>query len=200
MPKATIIFVTRNRYKFRIAEWALKKSSLKIKIVQRKLDVPEIQSDSVEAVAKFSAQWASKILKKPVAVSDAGCYIEALGGFPGPFIKYINQWFSAKDLLRLMDGKKNRRVLWKDCLAYCKPAQRPVSFVSYFEGAIAERIGKNQYRKKYGWIDALFIPQGFAKPLSEFPTRNYFEFWGNSENFNSWHKLLKYLESRKPEK
>lgn len=193
MPQSAIIFVTGNKYKFKIAKQRLKKSSPKIKIVQRKLDVPEIQSDSVETVAEFSAQWASKILKKPAIVSDAGCYIEALGGFPGPFVKYINRWLSARDLLRLMDGKKNRRVLWKDCLAYCKPGQRPVSFVSYFEGALAEKIGKNKYRKKYGWIDTLFIPQGFLKPLSELPTRNYFEFWSGSENYSSWQKLFKYL-------
>lgn len=198
MVEPAIIFVTGNKYKFKIAQQALGKSSLEIKIAQSKLDVPEIQSASVEAVARFSAQWASKILEKPVAVSDGGCYIEALNGFPGPFIKYINQWFSAQDLLRLMDGKKNRIVLWKDCLAYCRPGQRPVSFVSYFEGALADRIGKNEYRKKYGWIDTLFIPQGFAKPLSELPTRNYVEFWGNSKNYNGWEKLFKYLKSHKP--
>ena len=195
MPKATMIFVTGNKYKFKIAKQALEKISLKIEISQRKLDVPEIQSDSVEAVANFSARWASGVLKKPTVVSDGGCYIEALGGFPGPFVKYINKWLSAKDILRLMDGRKNRRVLWKDCLAYCISGQQPISFVSHFEGALAGRIGKNKYRRKYGWIDTLFIPQGSAQPLSELTAKEYLKFWCNNRNYNSWQKLLEYLKT-----
>jgi len=194
MPKTAIIFATGNKYKFQIAKRALKSSSLKI--VKKNLDIPEIQSDSVEAVAKFSAQWASLLLKKPVVISDAGCYIEALGGFPGPFIKYINQWLSAKDLMCLMSGKKNRHLVWKDCLAYCKPGGQPVSFISYFEGTLAERIGKNKYRRKYGWIDTIFIPQGLKKPLSELPNKKYLAFWYNHKNHKSWPKLSRYLENK----
>src|SRR3989344_556765 len=116
MYKKEIIFVTGNKYKFRVAQKSLMGSGFKL--VQKKLETPEIQSDLVEEVSAFSAKWAANILKKPVVVSDGGCYIEALNGFPGPFIKYINKWLSAGDLLNLMKGKKNRRVFWRDCLAY----------------------------------------------------------------------------------
>jgi len=99
-----IVFVTSNSYKLQIAKRAFNGSGLKL--VQKKLKVPEIQDESVEKVAAFSARWASNVLKMSVVVSDGGCYIEALKGFPGPFIKYVSRWFSAEDLLQIMRGKK----------------------------------------------------------------------------------------------
>jgi len=191
----TILFVTNNFYKFQIAKKTLRDGNLKI--VQKKLEVPEIQDELVENIASFSARWASSTLRKPVIVSDGGCYIETLGGFPGPFVKYINQWLKAKDLLCIMQNKKNRRVVWKDCLAYCEPNKKPVIFTSYFKGKLAQRAGKNTYRKKYGWIDTLFIPDGFTKPLSEFSTKEYLEYWSSSKNYKSWQKLIKFLKINK---
>lgn len=138
------------------------------------MDTPEIQSESVEEIAAFSARWAADTLKKQVVVSDGGCYIEALNGFPGPFIKYINKWFSAEDMLNLMKNKKNRRVVWKDCLAYCEPGKKSKTFICDFEsGALAKNLGVQKYRKDYGWIDSLFIPKGYSKPLSEWPDDEY---------------------------
>lgn len=192
MQPKTIIFVTGNSYKFQVAQKALKDTLYKL--IQRELDVPEIQDEAVEKVAAFSAQWASGILKKPVVVSDGGCYIEALNGFPGPFARYITQWLSAEDLRRLMQSKKNQRVVWKDCLAYCEPNKKPVTFTNNFTGKIATKIGINVYRKNYSWIDSLFIPDGLSKPLSELSTDKYLEFWSQTKNHNSWQKLLKYLE------
>ncbi len=115
MNQKTIIFITGNHYKFQVTKIALKNT--KIRLVQKKMDVTEIQDESVEKIAKFSASWAANILKKPVIVSDGGCYIKALNGFPGPFVKYINKWISPKDLLKIMSSKKNRRVVWVGCVA-----------------------------------------------------------------------------------
>lgn len=190
MSKTIIIFVTGNKYKFQIAKQASKGSSFKI--IQKKLDIPEIQSESVEEIAAFSAKWASDKLKKPVVVSDGGCYIEALNGFPGPFIKYINKWFSVEDMLRLMDGKKNRRVVWKDCLAYCESGKEPITFIDYTKGMIAEKAGVHKYRKSYSWVDSLLIIQGLDRPLSELPTKKYLEIWGDDKRKNNWQKIFKY--------
>lgn len=195
MPAKTIVFVTGNAYKFQIAKSVLDGSAFKL--VRRKLDVPEIQNESVEKIAAFSARWASDVLKKPVAVSDAGCYIEALKGFPGPFVKYINRWLSAEDLLQIMRDKKNRRVIWQDCLAYGEPGKKPVTFMSYFNGRLAVKAGVNIHRRNYGWMDTLFVPDGHTAPLSELPTEAYLKFWSQNENHDSWRKLSRYLKKNK---
>ena len=187
-----IIFVTGNVYKFQVAEKTIQGGN--IKLIQKKLETPEIQSESVEEVAAFSAMWAADVFKKPVVVSDGGCYIETLKGFPGPFIKYINAWLSANDLLVVMKGKKNRKVTWKDCLAYCEPGEKPKTFVCYFEGTIAQKAGKVIFRKEYGWIDFLFIQTGHSKTLSELPMEEYLGFWSNPKKYDSWERLVKYLK------
>lgn len=186
-----IIFVTKNKYKFQVAQKLLKGSGLGL--VQKKLDTPEIQSDSLEEVAAFSARWVSSVLNSPVVVSDAGCSIEALKGFPGPFIKYVNQWLSMADMLRLMKGKTNRRIIWKECIAYCEPGKKPALFCSTVSGKISKTIGKNLYRKTYGGIDAIFIPEGRTRPASEMPTKEYLDLWSKNDN---WKRLAERLVRR----
>lgn len=187
-----IIFVTGNTYKFQVAKKAT--SGHAIKIVQKKLDTPEIQATSVEDIASFSARWAADVLKKPVVVSDAGCFIEALNGFPGPFIKYIDGWLSSRDLLALMTGKKNRVAVWRDCLAYCEPGKKPKIFVCTFEGVIAQKVGRTKFRKDYGWIDSLFIPKGHTRTLSEESTEEYLQYWSDPRMYDSWQRLVGYLK------
>lgn len=116
-----IFFITGNAYKFQIAQEAL--ASAGIELIQKELETPEIQSTIVEEIASFSAKWVCDLLKEPVIVSDAGYYIEALNGFPGPFIKYINEWLSADDILRLMAGKEDRAVIVKDCFSLLRAGQ-----------------------------------------------------------------------------
>lgn len=184
-----IIFITKNKYKFQIAKKLLEGSGLKL--IQRKLDTPEIQSDSLEKIAEYSARWASSVLNSPVVVSDVGCFIEALKGFPGPFIKYINQWLSMADMLRLMKGKTNRRIVWKECIAYCEPGKKPVSLCATVSGKISKTVGKNLYRKTYGGTDAIFIPEGHIKPASEIPTNEYVDLWSKNDN---WKRLAAQLQ------
>lgn len=184
-----IIFVTGNDYKFKAAKVALE--GLGVELVRKNIDLPEIQDESVEEVAKFSARWAANLLKKPVMVSDGGCYIEALNGFPGPFIKYVNKWLSPEDLLMVMSKKKNRRVVWIGCLAYCENGGEPITDVQKYRGSLSFKKGENIYRKGYSWIDALFVPEGYKKPLSELPTNNYLKFWGNDAGLVRMAKFIK---------
>ena len=179
-----LIFATGNSLKFAIAQQALAKTD--ITLVRKELDIPEIQSADGRAIAIFSARWACEQLAVPVAVSDAGYYIEALNGFPGPFIKYINQWLSADDLLRLMEGKENRHALIKDCVAYCTPGRAPVCFEGVFRGTIALQAG----RKGATPINEIFIPEGLTKPESEITGEERKRFWAQNDG---WIKLGEYL-------
>lgn len=182
----TILFITGNSYKFQVAQKATE--NLDIKLIQYEMDTPEIQSKEVDEIASFSAQWVSDKLHKPVALTDAGYYIEALNGFPGPFIKYANDWLTADDFLRLMKGKKNRTVICKDCLAYCEPKKEPVTFVTISKGTIALSAG----RKGTTSINEIFIPDGYEKVESEIPKEKMVEFW--NKNKDSWQRLDRFLK------
>ncbi len=82
-----------------------------------------------------------------------------------------------------MSSKKNRRVVWVGCVAYCEPNKKPVVSIEKYNGKLALKSGKNIYRKDYAWIDTLFIPDGHKGPLSEMSTQDYMKFWGNGFDF-----------------
>jgi len=181
----SIFFITGNNLKFQIAQKEL--SDVGAELIQKELNTPEIQSMSIEEIASFSAQWASDLLKEQVIVSDVGYYIEALNGFPGPFIKYINEWLSADDILRLMTGKENRKVIVKDCLAYCEPGKEPVLFCGSAKGTIADKKGG----KGRTSINEIFIPEGYDKVESDIPWDEMKEFW--AKNLDHYQAVAEYL-------
>ena len=186
-----ITYITGNKLKFVVAQKMLE--PFEIRLVHQKLETPEIQSTDVGEVALYSAKWASELLKKPVIVTDAGYYIEALNGFPGPFIKYINQWLTSADILKLMDGQKNRKVEARDGLAYCEPGKEPVVFFDVFKGTISLSAGK----KGMTPINEVFIPEGYDKVESDIGWEEMLKFWSNRQG---WPKLAEYLRDKNHER
>lgn len=65
------------------------------------LNLNEIQSNDAREIAMNSVKQAYSI-KKPLAVSGAGLYIESLNDFPGLFLKQMNQWFGSEEILGLL--------------------------------------------------------------------------------------------------
>ncbi len=180
----TLIYVTGNNVKFDVASKVFTDTG--IVLLQKKLETPEIQSKSVQEVAMYSASWASEQLNKPVIVTDAGFYIEALNGFPGPFIKFVNEWFSVDDYVNLMQGKANRTIIIQDCLAYCYPGKKPVAFIGSYIGRLANQPGK----KCDNPIEQLFIPEGYDVPISEIPAEEMISYWSNGEIMNNFKEYI----------
>lgn len=179
-----IIFVTGNELKFQVAVRALQNSGI---VLERKaLNTPEIQSSRVEEVAEWSAVWASERLQQPVVVTDCGYSIEALHGFPGPFIKFVNQWFSADDFLNLLQGKSDRRIVIRDCLAYCRPGEKPAIFCQEYHGEFATQPGSQNGTA----IDRVVILEGLSQPISDIPPDEMVAYWSRA---TVWQKLKLYL-------
>src|SRR2546429_6533909 len=112
----TLLYVTGNQSKFENAKNLMK--SFGIEIEQDDLYIQEIQSDSAEEITTDKAQKAFEILKKPLFVNDASWIIPALNGFPGPYMKYINEWFVPQDFINLTSGRENRQVILRDTIVY----------------------------------------------------------------------------------
>ena len=183
-----LIFLTGNKQKFAIAKKAF--AGLNIKLIQKDIAPPEIQSMNVEDIASFSVEWASKKFKAPVFVTDAGACIKALNGFPGPFVKYVNHWFRAEDYVNLMKGKKDRSVVFKDCLAYCEPGKKPKLFCNSTEG----KITMKPRRKRYTPLNSVLIPDGYKITTSEMSQKDMLQFWG--DNIGNWRQFSDYLRKK----
>jgi non-canonical purine NTP pyrophosphatase (RdgB/HAM1 family) len=111
-----ILYVTGNPAKLRTAQNFLQ--GMGIEVEQGIVDITEIQSDSIEEIALDKAKKSFKILQQPLIVNDSGWFFLGLNGFPGPFMKYINDWFSAENYLDLTKNVKDRRVILKQVIVW----------------------------------------------------------------------------------
>lgn len=164
-----LTFVTTNPAKFRIAETALAPYGIVLR--QEAQETPEIQSLDVCEVATFSAAYMLEKLQRPLIVTDAGVGIQALNGFPGALLKFLNT-LSAHDILNLMSAHINRTALMQECLAYAVPGQPIRTFLSEQPATLAwQAEGKGTH------IEQLLIPEGHPHPLATRTAAEQATFW-----------------------
>ena len=153
-----IYLATTNQEKILTATRALSEFGVDMEVLKLDYEVPEIQSLSVEEVAKFSAKFVADKENKPTFVTDASFDIESLNGFPGPFMKQVNHYLSTEDILNLLKDKTNRKFNLKECLAFCQPNGEPVTFSSTMHGVLADKAdGRGRS------IDRILVWDGMQK-------------------------------------
>ena len=182
-----ITLVTGNWAKLAQAKQFLE--PLNIEVDNIKMDTVEIQADSVEEVALYSAKWASDKLKCNIVKNDTGISIEALKGFPSAYTHYISDTIDVDGILKLMKGEENRKAEFHQALAFCEYGKEPVVFSSITKGTIAKRKSG-----KFGWSwDFIFIPDGQTKTFANFPDSKRFKLW----NDTGYKQLTDYLKENK---
>jgi len=180
-----IYFITKNKYKLEAMRKRLE--SFKIGVENVAIDTPEIQADTCEEVAKFSAKYAAEKLNKPVLKADAGLFVEALGGLPGVYTNHFQKLLGPEKFLRLLEGEENRKAKIVYVLVYCEPGKEPVIFADGSNGVIS-----TEPRSKEGMlIDFIFIPENSGgKSMGELREEDpelRQKFWGDAEGkFAKW--------------
>jgi XTP/dITP diphosphohydrolase len=182
-----IVFSTGNSQKMRMGQTVCDEYG--ISLLQKDLDIDEVQSENSEYVAIKKAEAAFNILKQPVVISDDSWAFLGLNGFPGTYAKSVNHWLSADDLIRLMDGVADRRLLFTQMLAYKDsgeikifkretigtalyqprgnsgaPTQKVVSFAPDKKTSIAEMLDSGSY---FSGDETLQVWHDFAKWFKE---------------------------------
>jgi XTP/dITP diphosphohydrolase len=147
-----IFFATSNFHKFNEARKILAEHGIATAMLR--IEVPEIQDDDLENIAKASALSAMEKAHLPLIVEDAGLFIEELNGFPGPYSKYVLQTIGMNGILRLLEGKNDRRACFKSAVCYCSPKGVLRSFCGVAKGKIAQNIRGN---RGFGF-DPIFLP------------------------------------------
>ncbi len=109
-----IVFVTHNKGKAKSAEKYF--DNLKISTYDFELDEP--RSDDVKEIATAKVMQAYKVVGKPCIALDTGFFIEALNGFPRAFVNFSLDTIGIDGILKLMQGKENRKCKFEECLAY----------------------------------------------------------------------------------
>lgn len=116
MTDQPLLYITGNSSKFATAHNNMQKYGINLE--QKVLDVPEIQAETTLEVALDKAQKAFALVGQPLLVSDHGWLVAALNGFPGPYMKYMNEWLNPDNFLALMTGQQNREVVLRQNLIY----------------------------------------------------------------------------------
>jgi len=153
--KKVIFLVTGNIHKFAEARLVLSKFDLSTAMLN--MDIVEIQADTIEDVAKASVMDAVRKCRLPVIVEDAGLFIKALKGFPGPYSSYVFRTVGLKGVLKLMENLKGRRAFFESVVAFSAPNGKPQK---YFRGKTEGRIAEQVKGHEGFGFDPIFFPLG----------------------------------------
>ncbi|ELY47511.1 XTP/dITP diphosphatase [Natronorubrum sulfidifaciens] len=148
-----IRFVTGNEGKVREAREYLADIE---PIEQISYDYTEIQSDSLAEIAAHGAREAFDEAggEQPVLVDDAGLFVDALGGFPGPYSAYVEDTVGVERLWRLAREEENRRAHFTTVLAYADETGTET-----FEGSVAGTLVAPRGEGGFGY-DPIFEYNG----------------------------------------
>ncbi|MGD9252425.1 MAG: non-canonical purine NTP pyrophosphatase [Holophagae bacterium] len=145
-----LVFATSNLDKLREAEAVLGRS-----LLHQRLDLPELQSLDLHEVlrAKLRAGW--QTLGRPVMVEDTGLELAALGGFPGPLIRWLLESAGPEGIARIAGCFEERRVTAR-CLVGVTDGSNEIFGEGVVEGVVA---AEPQGEGGFGW-DSIFVPDG----------------------------------------
>jgi inosine triphosphate pyrophosphatase len=186
--KKNIVFITGNEGKRKEVEAIL--GSTKYSIVNINLEVPEIQSISVEEVTKEKIKSAYELLKsnfkevidkfmeKGVKVSnindviviceDTGLYMSDMNKFPGALIKYYLGSIGIEGIVKMNGGSKAKA---QTVIGVIKHGKIMKPFVGNRTGKIANKI---ESTNSFGW-DPVFIPDLSKTKYSKYNGKTYAE-------------------------
>jgi inosine/xanthosine triphosphate pyrophosphatase family protein len=98
-----------------------------------------MQDEDEEVIARDKADKAYALLGEPLVVNDDTWIIPGLNGFPGPYMKSMNHWFTSEDFLRLTLPLADRRIILRQTTVYQDGDQQKV-FVVDIEGTLLNEI------------------------------------------------------------
>ena len=180
-----LTYATTNPIKLAVATGIL--NTYGIEVISAAIETPELQSFSGQEVCEYSPRYAAKQLGKEVVKGDVSYSIPALNGFPGPFVKYINTWLTAKDLLALMNGK-DRTIVTTEYVTYAKPDGTIKTFCGQSTGTLSDKI----YSNNGSMFDKLHIREGYTVPQNTLTQQELLDFF--IQNQTAWHELARYLK------
>jgi non-canonical purine NTP pyrophosphatase (RdgB/HAM1 family) len=138
---------------------------LGIEIAHAPLDLPEIQELDVGAILHDKAERALLHFHRPIIVDETSLELAALGGFPGPLVKWLLRAVGADGIARLTEQLGVTRAV-----ARCAVLYRDDQSTFLGEGATEGRIVRPRGGAGFGW-DPVFLPDGETQTYAELDDR-----------------------------
>lgn len=160
-----VFFATGNVNKFNEARRILGEYGVAVGMLKLKGD--EVQSESLQEIAEKSVQYAYRSSSLPIFVEDAGLFIDALAGFPGPYAAYVYKTIHNSGIVKLMDAVEGRGATFRSVISYYDGIiEAPISFVGESKGEITTAERRAQGKVGFGF-DPIFKPSGSKKTFAE---------------------------------
>ncbi len=181
-------FVTTNDGKWREVSALLAEHEILVERINAK--VLEVQSDDLAEIARVAALDAYRSFGGELFVEDAGLFVDALNGFPGPFSAYAFRTIGIRGLLRLMEGEERRTATFRSAVAYVDREGRVSVFVGEVNGFVTtEPRGTGGFG-----FDPVFVPLGSERTFAEMDVE---EKNRHSHRAKAVRELARHLSSRK---
>jgi len=174
-------FITGNEGKARyVAEW------LGHDVPRHKIDLDELQTLNLRELITHKVKQAYSVLKTPVLVEDAQLSFTAMGGLPGPFIRWFIDELGYDGICKMLNNYNDRTAHGKICYALYDGKN-----MQFFEGEMHGKIAKEPRGTGGFGFDAIFINDGFSKTRAEMTEQEYAQ---TSYRKIALDKLVEYLK------
>lgn len=186
-----VFFATNNINKFNEARTIL--TGYGIAVGMLRVKTAEIQSANLKEIAQTSARDAFKRCRLPAIVEDAGLFVDALKGFPGPYAAYVYKTIGNRNLLKLMENVDDRKAKFRSVIAYCDSySGMPVCFEGEAAGKITTEERRGNGKLGFGF-DPIFQPSESEKTFAEMTIEEKNSFSHRAKafcKFAEWYKKL----------
>jgi len=181
--------VTGNVHKFNEARNVL--AEYNVATAMLNLEAVEIQDDSVENIAKASVEDATEKSNLPVFVEDAGLFVKALNGFPGPYSSYVFRTVGVKGISKLMQNERKRDAYFLSVVAFSN--RQELLEPKCFRGMVGGKIAYEERGKQGFGFDPIFQPYGGnRKTFAEMTTQEKNKYSHRAQalrKFARWYSL-----------
>lgn len=126
------------------------------------VDLDEIQAPTIERITIRKLETVRQVTDGPVFVEDVALGFEDLGGFPGPYVKWLLEAAGGEGLARIAKGL-GRALARATCHVAYWDGECVRSFVGECEGRV---VTEARGDRGFGW-DAWFEPVGHRVTFAE---------------------------------
>jgi inosine triphosphate pyrophosphatase len=135
----------------------------KVELVAEKLDLPELQGECAQDIAREKCREAMRRLGRAVLVEDTCLCFNAMAGLPGPYIKWFLKSLGHEGLNKMLLGFEDKSAYALCIFALGDPQ---TGSIELFEGRCEGTIVMPRGEKYFGW-DPIFQPKGYEKTFAE---------------------------------
>ncbi|MCD6301430.1 MAG: XTP/dITP diphosphatase [Staphylothermus sp.] len=159
--KKTIYFLTNNIHKYEEVKPIAEKYGFQIEMCND-AEKMEIQSNDLLEIAKYAALHAYAKIGKPLMVEDAGLFVHALNGFPGPYSSYVFKTIGYQGILKLLEDTEERKASFRSAVVLIHEP-----FIITCIGETTGYITTSPRGNRGFGFDPIFVPNDSSKTFAE---------------------------------